>query len=239
MSDPTVAAEKFRKVIGYLHNTSDFAVVLEKPIAGHRRCKSTDGKVWILESFSDVDWSSNRVHRRSTSCGIHLLDGQMAYGSSRTQRVISLPSCESELRGLVPTLLDGVYIKTCFEFVVGTSIEHVSLTGSSGAGQLVNGQDTGKLKHVDCKILWIQGHVRQGSRCICQVSKNGDRTQLSKLTKAVAMIVLVMGLEPSVAAGTIFFGKDGRQCEVGVSPNDAGDEHFSIFFLLLLKATKC
>ena len=39
----------------------------------------------------------------------------------------------------------------------------------------------------------------------CQVSKNGDRTQLSKLTKAVAMIVLVMGLEPSVAAGTIFF----------------------------------
>ena len=90
---------------------------------------------------------------------------------------------------------------------MGTSIKHVSLTGSSGAGQLVNGQNTGKLKRVDGKILWIQLHVRQGSRCICQVSKHGDRRQLSKLTKALAMIVLVMGLEPSVAAGTFFFWK--------------------------------
>jgi len=103
MSAPTVAVEKLRKVIGYLRNTSDFAVVLEKPIAGHGRCK-----VWMLEFFSDVDWNSNHVHRRSTSCGIHLLDDQMAYGSSRTQRVISLPSCESELHSLVPTLFDGV-----------------------------------------------------------------------------------------------------------------------------------
>jgi len=112
---------------------------------------------------------------------------------------------------------------------VGTSIKHVSLTGSSGAGQLVNGQNTGKLKRVDGKILWIQLPVRQGSRCICQVSKHGDRRQLSKLTKALAMIVLVMGLEPSVAAGTIFFLERMEQCEIGVSPNDAGDEHFSFF----------
>ena len=77
-------------MIGYLRNTGDFAVALEKPIAGHGRYKSTGEKVWILESFSDADWSSNRVHRRSTSCGIHLLNGQAVYGSSRTQRVISL-----------------------------------------------------------------------------------------------------------------------------------------------------
>ena len=76
MSCPTtVAVQRLRKVIGYLRSTDDFAVVLEKPIAGHGRCKSTDEKVWILESFSDADWSSNRVHRRSTSCGIHLLNG--------------------------------------------------------------------------------------------------------------------------------------------------------------------
>ena len=71
----TVAVQRLQKVIGYLRSTGDFAVVLEKPIAGHGRCKSTDEKVWILESFSDADWSSNRVHRRSTSCGIHLLNG--------------------------------------------------------------------------------------------------------------------------------------------------------------------
>jgi len=119
MSSPTVgAAQGLRKVIGYLCNTSDFAVVLEKPIAGHGRCKSTDEKVWILESFSDADWSSNRVHRRSASCGIHLLNGQMVYGSGRKQRVISLSSCESELHGLVSTLCGGAYIKRCFEYLL-------------------------------------------------------------------------------------------------------------------------
>ena len=70
-----VAVQRLQKVIGYLRSTGDFAIVLEKPIAGHGRYKSTDEKVWILESFSDADWSSNRVHRRSTSCGIHLLNG--------------------------------------------------------------------------------------------------------------------------------------------------------------------
>ena len=85
MSSPTVGAvQRLRKVIGYLRNTGDFAGALEKPIAGHGRCKSTGEKVWILESFSDADWSSNRVHRLSTSCGIHLLNGQVVYGSSRS-----------------------------------------------------------------------------------------------------------------------------------------------------------
>ena len=85
---------------------------------------------------------------------------------------ISLSSCESELHSLVSTLCDGVYIKRCLEFVVG-AIQHVLLTDSSSARQLVNRQGRGKLKHVDGKILWIQEHVRQGSVCICQVSTVG------------------------------------------------------------------
>ena len=61
MSCPTtVAVQRLRR------STDDFAVVLEKPIAGHGRCKSTDEKVWILESFSDAHWSSNKVRRRAT-----------------------------------------------------------------------------------------------------------------------------------------------------------------------------
>ena len=108
----------------------------------------------------------------------------MVYVSSRTQPVISLSSCESELHSLVSTLCDGVYIKRCFEFVVGASIQHVLLTDSSSARQLVNRQGTGKLKHVDGKILWIQEHVLQGSVCICQVSTAWNVADLG--TKALA-----------------------------------------------------
>jgi len=142
----------------------------------------------------------------------------------------------------------------------------VLLTDSSSARQLVNRQGTGKLKHVDGKIPWIQEHARQGSVCICQFStvwnvadlgtkalakqpvmlllhevgvhsEYGQRQvgqELSKLEKTVARIKLVMGLEPSLAAGTKIFGNDGEQCEIGASPNDAGDEHFWVFFWMLV-----
>ena len=108
----------------------------------------------------------------------------MVSGSSRTQCVISLSSCESELHSLVSTLCDGVCIRPCFEFVVGASIQHVLLTDSSSARRLVNRQGTGKLKHVDGKILWIQEHVRQGSVCTCQVSTVWNVADLR--TKALA-----------------------------------------------------
>ena len=61
-------------------------------------------------------------------------------GHSVSYHFISLSSCESELHSLVSTLCDGVYIKGCTEFVVGASIEHVLLTDSSSARQLVNRQ---------------------------------------------------------------------------------------------------
>ena len=97
MSRPTHGAlQKLKKLIGYLKGTADYCVVLEPPVPGQGKWRSTE-KFWVLESFTDADWSSNQKHRRSTSCGIHLVCGAFAYGSSRTQKVVSLSSCESEL----------------------------------------------------------------------------------------------------------------------------------------------
>ena len=50
-----------------------------------------------LVFFSDSDWSGNKVHRRSTSSAIHVLNGNVLFTTSRTQRVVSLPSAEAEL----------------------------------------------------------------------------------------------------------------------------------------------
>ena len=89
MAKPTVTAlQRLRKLVGYLKTNPDV------PIAGQGKWKASD-RHWILESFRDSDWSSNQVHRRSTSSGVHLLNGAFLFGSSRTQRVVSLSSCES------------------------------------------------------------------------------------------------------------------------------------------------
>ena len=83
---------------------------------------------FVLESFSDADWSSNKSHRRSTSCGMHMINGAFMYGSSRSQKVVSLSSCESELHALVSCACDGIFIKACAEFAFNAKFLHVVFT---------------------------------------------------------------------------------------------------------------
>eukprot|EP00435_Cladocopium_sp_Y103_P011431 s2868_g3.t1 len=171
MSKPTVSAmQSIKKLVGYLKATQDYAVVLEQPIGGCGRWKQSSDAFWALESFSDSDWSGGKRHRRSTSAGMHLLGGSYMYGSSRTQRVVSLSSCESELHGMVSTLADGIFLRRCAEFLTKATIEHILYTDSSSARQLAQRQGVGKIKHLDAKILWIQSKVQEKSVVLSQIS---------------------------------------------------------------------
>ena len=105
MSNPTVSAMRhLKKLVSYLEETSHYAVVLQQPHGGQGLHKQTNDNYWLLGSFSDSDWSSDKRHQRSTSSGLHMFCGNLVYSSSRTQRTISLSSCEAELHGMVSTL---------------------------------------------------------------------------------------------------------------------------------------
>ena len=105
MSSYTVSAMRhLKKLVSYLEETSHYAVVRQQPHGGQGLHKQTNDNYWLLESFSDSDWSSDKRHQRSTSSGLHMFCGNLVYSSSRTQRTISLSSYEAELHGMVSTL---------------------------------------------------------------------------------------------------------------------------------------
>ena len=169
MSKPTHGAlQKLKKFVGYLRGTEEYCMVLETPLPGQGKWK-TSTKCWVLESFSDSDWSCNQQHRRSTSCGVHLLGGAFVYGSSRTQRVVSLSSCESELHALTSTLADSLFIKHCMQFLTNADIEQYLYTDSSSARQLSMKQGVGKAKHIAGKLLWIQDAVQSKETNLAQI----------------------------------------------------------------------
>ena len=58
---------------------------IEVPRAWKREVENVFGESWILESYSDADWASNKVHRKSTSCGVQMLNGRFPVSSSRAQ----------------------------------------------------------------------------------------------------------------------------------------------------------
>ena len=110
MSRPTLTSlQHLRKLIGYLKKMGDLGILLQYPQPGAGKWRTSSEKYWILESYSDADWVSNKAHRKSTSCGVHLLNGCLLFASSRTQRVISLSSCESELYSIVSTMSDAIH----------------------------------------------------------------------------------------------------------------------------------
>ena len=170
MSSPTlVALQRLRKVIGYIKQMGSVGIKLTVPIPGCGRWKKGSDSVWLLETFSDADWSSNREHRRSTSCSIHYINGNYVYGTARTQKVVSLSSCESELHAIVSGMSDAIFLRCCFAFVSNCPVAHVHFTDSSSARQLVTRQGTGKVRHLSGKVLWVQEKTLNGEVVMAQV----------------------------------------------------------------------
>ena len=139
-----------------MKSVGDVGVKLHTPQPGTGKMQSGGSHSWILEPYSDAGWSSNKSHRRSSSCGVHMLNGCFMYGSSRSQTVISLSSCESELHSLVSCACDGIFIGACVEFALGCEMQHVVFRDNSASRQLACRQGNGKVRHLSGKVLWIQ-----------------------------------------------------------------------------------
>jgi len=91
-----ISFHQLKKFLGYLKKTMDYCLALEFPQAGEGCAgypKKGESYLW-LQTFSDLDWSGNKSHRKSTSGGFHALNNCPLFNSSRTQKVISLSSCE-------------------------------------------------------------------------------------------------------------------------------------------------
>ena len=170
MACPTVVSlQHLRKLIGFMKHVGDVGVLLRFPQPGMGKFHAGGDQEFVLESFSDADWSSNKSHRRSTSCGMHMINGAFMYGSSRSQKVVSLSSCESELHALVSCACDGIFIKACAELAFNAKFLHVVFTDSSSARQLACRQGSGRIRHLSGKILWIQEKTQDGSLELRQI----------------------------------------------------------------------
>ena len=124
MACPTTGSlKKLSKLIGYLKSTMGQYSVMELEEAGRGLVTRCETSRWLLETFSDSDWSGPKSHRRSTSAAIHMVNG-VVFSSSRGQKSVSLSSAEAELNALVGAAADGIYLRRCLEFLSGEDATH-------------------------------------------------------------------------------------------------------------------
>ena len=193
MSFPTTSSlRKLGKLIGYLKGTIGQHSILEMGESGQGLvCRTMEAR-WILETFSDSDWSGSKSHRRPTSAAIHVLNGVVIFTSSRGQKSVALSSAEAELNALVSSAADGIYLKRCLEFLVDETVMHECLVDNSAALHLCHRRGPGKLRHIAGKLLWIQDLVAQEELRVKAVGTIHNVADLGAKPPSRARIMLIL-----------------------------------------------
>jgi hypothetical protein len=105
--------------------------------------------------FSDSDWAGCRKTAKSTSGGVIVRGTHFLKGWSRTQQCITLSSAEAELVAMckLAAELIGVLsmLKDLGEIQTGTV-----LADSTAALAIADRKGSGKLRHINISLLWIQ-----------------------------------------------------------------------------------
>ena len=94
MSSPTeLAMQKAKRLVGYLKETEEQHILLPLPVQGEG-LHGHSHEAWLLESFTDADWSGNRATRKSTSSSVHGLNSMVIYTMSSSWTAAGLCKCQ-------------------------------------------------------------------------------------------------------------------------------------------------
>ena len=118
---PTEGAWKLlRHLTSYVSVHRSHCIGLSKPELGKGliQDKSSAQSTSLLEVLSDSDWSGCKRTRKSVSSCAILWDNMLLYSHSKTQKVVSLSSAESEYHSLISAAADGLFLSACIRFLM-------------------------------------------------------------------------------------------------------------------------
>ena len=118
-----------------------------------------------LEVYSDSNWAGCT---KSTTSFMVFLCGNLIFSACRTQASVALSSCEAELFAGTAAVGDAFQMSHILRFWVNESAlennSRVTLTlhtDSSSAKAAWQRRGSGRLKHIDTRMLWLQRMLRK------------------------------------------------------------------------------
>ena len=150
MAAPTVGAwKKLKRMVRYLLGTR--RTVLMYPWQGVEQ---------DIETYSDSDWAGCRSTSKSTSGGAVTIGEHYIKGWSSTQASITLSSAEAELVAMTKAVAETIGIANMVKDL-GETMRGVVYADSSAALAIADRKGSGKLRHINVRMLWIQEKERK------------------------------------------------------------------------------
>ena len=152
MSSPCIGDMKTLKhLVSYLGSSQYRMLVYERPQVGRGFAGCSPQGELLLEAFTDSDWSSCKMTRRSVSAAAIMLDGLMVSSSSRTQRSISLSTAEAEFNAATSTMCDALYIRNILAGLLPDEKVYLRLLCDSAAARGIIAKSSAENRVLDAR----------------------------------------------------------------------------------------
>ena len=130
----------------------------------------TTGEHAVIAVFTDAAWASCKDDRRSISSCAIFYGGCLLHASSRTQKIVSLSSAESEMYAAASGAYDSVLIVGILKWMFDAFFQICLYLDSAAARGIINRRGVGKVHHLSCRCLWLQERMADGSMIVSPIS---------------------------------------------------------------------
>eukprot|EP00435_Cladocopium_sp_Y103_P049927 s1227_g15.t1 len=110
----------------------------------------------VIELFSESDWAAHKGRS-----GVIFFQGRLLLSTSRAQRIVALSSAEAEIHAAVSTTCDVFLLRVCIAFFFGKPVRLKLILDNSAAKQVLQRSGVGRIRHLSCRMLWIQDLVKR------------------------------------------------------------------------------
>ena len=112
-------------------------------------------------TYTDSDWAGCRDTGKSTSGGIVMIGSHYIRGWSKNQNSITLSSAEAELVAMVKASTEAIGIMAMAKDL-GKELKTEVYADSSAAIGITKRKGSGKLRHINIGLLWVQEKSERG-----------------------------------------------------------------------------
>ncbi|SJL06876.1 uncharacterized protein ARMOST_10218 [Armillaria ostoyae] len=187
-ANPTRAvAAAVKGVLRYLAGTKDYALEYEGDCSS-----STLKEVDIVPSdiaFSDADWGTDKVNRKSFSGYAIFVYGGLVSWSASKQKSTALSSTESEYMALTHVMKELLWIKLFLtSLALPMPIPFPLLSDNDSCLTIANLlSNSPHLKHVDIRYHFIREHIQRGTFQMAWIPTNSMTADI--LTKPLGTVL--------------------------------------------------
>ena len=142
----------------YVKGTEDMSTVFDVRDNDDRR----EQLVKKLEVYTDSDWASDQVTRKSTSGAVIMAEGMRFHAHSRGQASVALSSCEAEVMAASEGIKEALLLQEVLMFAGLGHYEIEVIVDSSAAHAFFHRRGVGRMKHTDSRNLWLQDLIAAG-----------------------------------------------------------------------------